>query len=300
MKRNSKFSMPILCMVVLMVFMAVSTAMGDSTLKGDINLDGKITSTDLLQLKQYLIGTRDLNGQSLWNADVNNDGSVSSTDLLVLEQIMVGYDFETVAPEIPHSSAGLVYPLPGYVTRTDSSSTTDGQYCDYYAPMNTPVYAPCDGYATFKQAYTVIDGVRTLTSYANFIEFRSATGGYTIKMCHLNSFNGYSLQIPSSQTRQQSGSDDTIPIAVDIYVTEGTLLGYSGMTGNASGPHLHIEVTQNGVSLDPAEVFAPRPQQSYGNYPSAPNYGAGGTNDTFISSPSKYNEPDLQGGDDIF
>ena len=58
-------------------------------LKGDVNLDGKVTSTDLVQLKQYLIGEMEFSEQAEKNADINGDGFVTSTDYLQLKNMLV-------------------------------------------------------------------------------------------------------------------------------------------------------------------------------------------------------------------
>ncbi|MDE6435185.1 MAG: M23 family metallopeptidase [Lachnospiraceae bacterium] len=39
-------------------------------------------------------------------------------------------------------------------------------------------------------------------------------------------------------------------------VRKGDLIAYVGSTGNASGPHLHIEVLKRGVAVNPINVFS--------------------------------------------
>ena len=43
-------------------------------------------------------------------------------------------------------------------------------------------------------------------------------------------------------------------------VSQGTVIGYVGMTGLASGPHLHYEFRINGVHRDPLTVTMPKPE----------------------------------------
>jgi len=148
------------------------------------------------------------------------------------------------------SSTGLLFPLKGTITTTTVSSSTNGFLCDYYTGGSQPVYAPADGTAVFKQA----NNNGTLTSYGNWIEFTSAD--YNIKLAHLNSFNGVTLQIPSTKTAQKSADSATTHIILATKtVKRGDLLGHSGTTGNSSGHHLHLEVKKNGTPVNPKTTF---------------------------------------------
>jgi murein DD-endopeptidase MepM/ murein hydrolase activator NlpD len=150
-------------------------------------------------------------------------------------------------------SGRLLFPLRGVIT-TSSTIRTNGQFCDYRTGGRVAVYAPADGTAVFMQTFTTINGVRTLTSYGNWIEFTSTDRVFRIRLAHLDSFNGVSQTIPSSQTSRQSGGT-TITLATRT-VRQGDLLGFTGTTGNSSGHHLHLEVFRNGSAVDPRAVFS--------------------------------------------
>lgn len=155
------------------------------------------------------------------------------------------------------SSTNLLFPMKGSITRS-SSVKTNGYYCDYKAAKGTKIYAPANGTAKFYQVYGYVNGTTKLVSYGNYIVFTSSDGVYKVKMCHLNSFNGVNLNIPSNRTAQISASKIktyTVHLATKT-VSQKTLLGYSGATGNASGPHLHLEVYKNNSAQNPSSIFS--------------------------------------------
>lgn len=141
-----------------------------------------------------------------------------------------------------------------------SRKTNDGGWYGYHdinrnVSTSTPVYAIADGQVTFYQCYRTYSGTKYLTSYGNYIEFKSSDGVYTAKYCHLNRFNGASLSIPSSRTKQVSGCTGKLNRGT-INVKVGQIIGYIGSTGNSSGVHLHFELRVNGTRIDPTTKFS--------------------------------------------
>ena len=61
----------------------------ESILKGDINLDGVVSSADAVLLAKYLIGTAQLNEAQSYAADLNNDRLVTSADAVLLAQNLI-------------------------------------------------------------------------------------------------------------------------------------------------------------------------------------------------------------------
>lgn len=98
---------------------------------------------------------------------------------------------------------------------------------DYAAPTGTKVRTTADGTIVFagKQG-----------GYGNVIKIRHA-GGYTTVYAHLSRF--------ASALRYGQK------------VTQGEVIGYVGMTGLVSGPHLHYEFMVNGQHRDPMRVVLP-------------------------------------------
>ena len=98
------------------------------------------------------------------------------------------------------------------------------QGVDFGAPEGSPVLAAADGVVTVAGR----DG-----GYGNLLRIRHA-GGWATGYAHLMGF------APG--------------IAAGARVLKGEVIGFVGRTGLATGPHLHYEVSFNGVKLDPLKT----------------------------------------------
>lgn len=96
---------------------------------------------------------------------------------------------------------------------------------DIAVPRGTPVKAAADGRVLAVDDY-FFNGKTVFVDHGN---------GLLSMYCHL----------------------DRIDVAAGEAVAQGQPLGRSGMTGRASGPHLHWSVVLNGAMVDP-ELFVPR------------------------------------------
>lgn len=102
----------------------------------------------------------------------------------------------------------------------------DHKGVDYAAPTGTPIYAAGDGVISFR-------GWRG--GYGNKIKIQHA-GRYETVYGHMSRFG-----------RFRNGQS----------VKQGDVIGYVGMTGLATGPHLHYEFRINGTHHDPLTVKFP-------------------------------------------
>lgn len=98
---------------------------------------------------------------------------------------------------------------------------------DFGAPSGTAVYAAGDG---------VVTRVGRVRGYGNYIEI-DHNQQYATAYGHLSGF--------------ARGLHD------GEQVKQGELIGYVGMTGMATGPHLHYEVHYQGKQIDPLSVKMP-------------------------------------------
>ena len=98
---------------------------------------------------------------------------------------------------------------------------------DYAAPIGTPVHAAGDGHVSFA-------GVRG--GYGNALMLTHG-GGVSTLYGHLSRF--------------------ARNVHVGSHVLQGEVIAYVGMTGLATGPHLHYEYLIDGVHKDPQTVHLP-------------------------------------------
>ncbi len=95
---------------------------------------------------------------------------------------------------------------------------------DYAAPMGTPVHSVADGVVTFKGW--------------------AGGGGNTLKVKHAGGFvTGY-LHLKSYAKGVYPGAK----------VKQGQTIGYVGVTGDATGPHLDYRIWKGGVPINPLKV----------------------------------------------
>ncbi|HWW19304.1 MAG TPA: peptidoglycan DD-metalloendopeptidase family protein [Steroidobacteraceae bacterium] len=97
---------------------------------------------------------------------------------------------------------------------------------DYAAPIGTPVYAAGSGHIKFRG---------DLGGYGNVIQIEHGNGIVTV-YGHMSRFAG-----------ARAGA----------HVERGETIGYVGMTGLATGPHLHFEFRVNGQYVDPQKIKLP-------------------------------------------
>jgi murein DD-endopeptidase MepM/ murein hydrolase activator NlpD len=104
-------------------------------------------------------------------------------------------------------------------TRLTGDLTISHKGTDFHAPPGTPVYAMNSGKVVL---------TRDFTSYGNTIVIDHGLGLQTLYL-HLSE----------------------IDVKEGDMVTKGELIGKSGETGYAEGPHLHLSVKINSISIDP-------------------------------------------------
>lgn len=98
---------------------------------------------------------------------------------------------------------------------------------DFAAPTGTPIYAAGDGTINF---------AGRKNGYGNFVSVRHSS--------EIETHYGHMYRFAAGMRR-------------GAHVSQGDVIGYVGMTGRATGPHLHYEVALNGRQVNPRSVDLP-------------------------------------------
>lgn len=139
--------------------------------------------------------------------------------LLMLVSKLFGSDQSlfsgAVSASAPHGK-----PLNGVITQ---GSHTGHTALDFGVPVGTNVHSTMSG----KVVYAGWNN----EGYGNLVIVEN--GNYRTYYAHLSK----------------------IPVEVGQAVKADEVIGFSGNTGNSTGPHLHYEVRKNGVTIDPTQTM---------------------------------------------
>jgi murein DD-endopeptidase MepM/ murein hydrolase activator NlpD len=105
---------------------------------------------------------------------------------------------------------------------------------------------PVLGYSRFHRGvdYAAVHGTPVYAVTTGLVAFAGRAGGY-----------GNQIRLSHSSTLGTSYSHlSGIAVSPGARVMQGQLIGYVGSTGLSTGPHLHFEVYQNGMAINPRAV----------------------------------------------
>lgn len=124
---------------------------------------------------------------------------------------------------------------------------------DVSTTVGTSVYAGMDGTIEYSQ---YVCGGR-LYSYGNLAKITDPSTGTYILYAHLSKFIGADAPVtatcatrkggPGCKPKQTCGAVSKV-VTGTRQVKKGELIGYTGDVGNSGGPHLHVEIHENGSS----------------------------------------------------
>jgi murein DD-endopeptidase MepM/ murein hydrolase activator NlpD len=182
-----------------------------------------IDQSDFRQLLTLILLSNMMSqGASSTQSDDFGMGNLMAPLMLGLFEKLLADQVETV--EFPKAPATTNEPVNSPRGLPVKGRLTQGSHpghvaLDFGVPVGTPVKATLDG--------RVVYAGWNDQGYGNLVIIEN--GPYRVYFAHLSK----------------------IPVKVGEKVTAGTIIGYSGNTGNSTGPHLHYEVRKNGYAIDP-------------------------------------------------
>lgn len=143
---------------------------------------------------------------------------------------IVGASTENLGALSQIANGMFAYPLPGYSWTTYAGH----EGIDIPVAEGTPIYASAAGTISYVQnSWTPSMGYTGLASYGNCV-FISHGEEWETRYAHLTS----------------------VVVANGSYVAQGQLIGFSGDTGNSTGPHLHLAIYRNGSPRSNGVIYA--------------------------------------------
>lgn len=84
---------------------------------------------------------------------------------------------------------------------------------------------------------------------------RAAKAGTVIVSQYSSSYGNYVVISHGSGNTTLYGHMSSRSVSVGAYVNQGDAIGVTGSTGHSTGPHLHFEISENGVRIDPLKYL---------------------------------------------
>jgi murein DD-endopeptidase MepM/ murein hydrolase activator NlpD len=197
---------------------AAGVKQGDFRFSEKPGQGGPIPSAEL-QRDITLLEFRDRLGEISRLLDDRSD-KLGVLDSMLMDGRLAQKAIPTVLPvEAGYYSSNFGYRIDPFNGRNSFHTGVD-----FVAPPATPVIAAAGG---------VVNAVEQHPEYGHFIDI-SHENGLTTRYAHLSKYK----------------------VKVGDVVMKGQLIGEVGTTGRTTGPHLHFEVRENGIPLNPNRYLA--------------------------------------------
>ena len=183
----------------------------------------------------------------VFEREVRPDGSMRSGRILAAELVNGGRALHAVWFDLHGDNEGGYYDLAGESLQR-AFMRAPLEYRRISSRYNLNRFHPI---LNTRRPHTGVDyaaasGTPVMTTADGVVRLRAVNGGYgnSIEITHSN---GY-------MTRYAHLSGYAQGLRVGGRVSQGEVIGYVGMTGLATGPHLHYEMHRNGGSIDPLSL----------------------------------------------
>lgn len=207
--------------------------------------DAEAAKTDLETKKSALDAQRKQANQLIQQLGSNEDETEAAIDGLAEEEEAIQKRIQEMSRKLAEEQAaanggkvsnaalgGYIWPVDShYITSTFGGRASPG---GIGSTNHKGVDIGKVGYTTTvhaAKAGTVIVAQRS-SSYGNYVVISHGSGNTTLY-----------------------GHMSSLKVSAGTYVNQGDAIGITGSTGNSTGPHLHFEISENGVRINPLKYL---------------------------------------------
>lgn len=207
--------------------------------------DAEAAKTDLESKKSALDTQRKQANQLIQQLGANEDETEAAIDGLAEEEEAIQKRIQELSRKLAEEQAaanggqvsnaalgGYIWPVDShYITSTFGGRASPG---GIGSTNHKGVDIGRVGYSTTvhaAKAGTVIVAQRS-SSYGNYVVISHGSGNTTLY-----------------------GHMSSLKVSAGTYVNQGDAIGITGSTGNSTGPHLHFEISENGVRINPLKYL---------------------------------------------
>lgn len=133
---------------------------------------------------------------------------------------------------------------------SSSISSTTNEVTKYINPMDNET---CEGYLLVRSFSSSHDGI-DLASAKDNCKIISVTSGLVTQAGWVNGGGGFQVSVKTNQNTEviYSHLEGTGLFVIEGQkISSGTPIGIMGMSGRATGRHLHLTIKENGKEIDP-------------------------------------------------
>ena len=230
-------------------------------LNNDLNSSSQIQEGDVLQITRGLVIIHEIaSGDTIW--DIAAKYRVKRSELMELNQVdnpeglqigdilIIPANEESVEYALSQQAASRTTVRTGTSSDTPSRSTREaprfiwptleGWISSPYGPRSSGFHYGLD--------IAVVTGTPLKAIAAGTVEYSGWRGGYGRAVIVDHGDGWKSLYAHASSLKVSRGQ----------WVNQGTVVALSGSTGNATGPHVHLEIIKDGKKLNPVNYLPKR------------------------------------------
>jgi murein DD-endopeptidase MepM/ murein hydrolase activator NlpD len=156
---------------------------------------------------------------------------------------------------IPHEPPAVQVAVRSGVTAASGGSTTAASQATPAAGFIWPVRGPITSGFGWRLLYgrqDFHDGIDIAVPM--YTPVRAATSGRVVTAGWDGPY-GIAVRIASGDVITLYGHNSRVAVQAGQWVDQGQVIAYSGMTGNATGPHVHFGVYVNGRAVNPLDYL---------------------------------------------